>query len=134
MRVGIVYYSEKNKKFGELVKEMEKALTERGFQVQIVDLKTSKASISAFNFVMIGCDTISLFGGKLSDIMKNNVKQTLGITGKHCSVFSDGKFGSFKTLSNLMRLLEQQGLMIFSSSCLQSPAYAYKFAKEITVE
>ncbi|MBN2546055.1 MAG: hypothetical protein JXB50_09685 [Spirochaetes bacterium] len=134
MRVGIIYYADKNSKFIDLIKSIEKAITERGFQTQIINVKESKSSISMFNFIIIGCNNISMFGGKIPDQLKNTIKKSSGISGKHCFAFVDKKFGSFKTLSNLMKILEHEGVIIFSSEVLMTKDHAYRTAKEIIIE
>src|SRR4030042_1361246 len=105
MRIGIAYYADKNSKFIDLVKGIEKAVIERGFQAQIIDLKVTKSSLSMFNFLIIGCNTISMFGGKIPDQLRNSIKQSGNMSSKHCFAFVDKKLGSFKTLSNLMKIL-----------------------------
>lgn len=134
MRIGIAYFADKNSRFIELVKSIEKAVIERGHQAQIIDLKTAKASLSMFNFLIIGCNTLSMFGGKIPDQIKNSIKQSGGMSGKHCFAFVDKKLGSFKTLSNLMKILEQEGIIIFSSEVLLTKDHAYRTIKEIIIE
>jgi len=134
MRIGIAYYADKNSKFIDLVKGIEKAVIEKGFQAQLIDLKVTKSSLSMFNFLIIGCNTISMFGGKIPDQLRNSIKQSGNMSSKHCFAFVDKKLGSFKTLSNLMKILEQEGIIIFSSEVLQTKDHAYKITKEIIIE
>lgn len=134
MKVALLYCTDKNGKISSFAKEFERGLVERNFQVELKNIKDGSAPLSFYNFIIIGCYTSSIFGGKIDENMINFLKKSSGITGKHCFIFVDKKLGSFKTLSNLMRLLEKEGAIIFSSEEIKDKETAYRVAKKITIE
>jgi hypothetical protein len=133
MRVGIAFYADKNNNFINLAKNIEKGIIEQSHQAEIIDLKKSNTTLTGFEFIIFGVNSISLFGGKLPSGFLNRIASMGTISGKHCACFVDKKIGAFKTLQNFMKLLEKEGCLISSSEILSSPAFAYHYSKKITI-
>jgi len=133
MRVGIAYYADKNSSLIDIAKSLEKALVEEGHQTETVDLLKTDASLTRFNYIIFCINTTSLFGGKIPDGFKSRIRTMGMIEGKHCACIVDKKFGDFKTLSNMMKLLEKEGLLLCSSEIISSPDFAYFYGKKITI-
>jgi hypothetical protein len=133
VKVGIAYYAEKNAEFAAIAKGIEKALVEASHQVEIIDLVRSVDTLTKFNYIIIGVNSTAPFGGKIPVGFKSRIKSAGMIGGKHTACFTDKKFGSFKTLQNLMKLLETDGCLICSSEIISSPEFAYHYGKKISI-
>jgi len=55
------------------------------------------------------------------------------ISGKYCSAFVDKKMGDSKTLSNLMKNLEKEGLILCASQILTTHDHALKFGENLHI-
>lgn len=134
MKIGIIYFPDKKGKILEFSKEYERGLKERGFQVELIDGSKGEKNLLQYQFVIIGCYTASAFGGKIDLPIINFLKKSTGLLGKHCSCFVDKRIGSFRTLSNLMKLLEKEGVIMFSSEEIKDKNVAYQIATRMSIE
>jgi len=117
MRVAIIYYSVYNKKKIEnIAKTMVAPLENKGHNVTLINIQqTDKSRLSIYEFLIIGTESLSFFSSKISIEIKNYLNQVGNITGKKCYVWVIKKFFNQKTLNNLMKLLESQGLTMYLS-------------------
>ena len=133
MRIAIVYYADKNDNFINLIKGIEKGIIDQNHQTTIINLKDFNGSLTMYQHIIFGCNCTSLFGGKISDRFINKIKNSGMLSGKYCSAFVDKKFGDSKTLSNLMKYLEKEGIIVCASQIIISRDHGYNFGKNLHV-
>ena len=102
-------------------------------RVTIINMNDFNGSLTMYQHILFGCNCTSLFGGKISDKFINKIKNSGMLSGKYCSAFVDKKFGDSKTLSNLMKTLEREGIIVCGSQILSSHDHGYKFGKNLHI-
>lgn len=133
MMTAIAYYADKNENFINLVKGIEKGIIEQGQQATIINMKDFGGTLTMYKYIIIGCNCTSVFGGKIPEKLIYKIKNAGMLSGKYCSTFVDKKFGDSKTLNNLMKSLEKEGMIVCASQILTSKDHACDFAKNLHV-
>ncbi len=133
MIIAIVYYAEKNENFINLVKGIEKGIIDQGHQVTIINMKDFGGSLTMYKYIIFGCNCTTFFGGKISEKFIYKIKNAGMLSSKYCSAFVDKRFGDSKTLTNLMKSLEREGMIVCASQILTSKDHAYSFAKNLHI-
>ena len=133
MRIAIAYYVDKNENFINLVKGIEKGIIDQDHQVTIINMHDFSGTLTMYKHIIFGCNCTSLFGGKIPEKFIYKIKNCGMLSGKYCSAFVDKKFGDSKTLTNLMKSLEKEGIIVCASQIITSHDHGYKFGKELHV-
>ncbi len=137
MRAAVVFFSSASReRILGLAKSLSQGIGSQGHQVDLIDGdRDVNAKLTGYQYLAIGAEPLSGFGGKLPD----KVLQFLGsaglVSGKHSFAFvSKATFGSMKALSRLMRSMEKEGMLIKNSSVLASPQEAQEIGKRLHVK
>jgi hypothetical protein len=133
MIIALAYYADKNENFINLVKGIEKGIIEQGHQVTIINMKEYGGTLTIYKYIILGCNCTSAFGGRIPEKLIYKIKNFGMLSGKYCSAFVDKKFGDSKTLTNLMKSLEKEGMIVCSSQILTSNDHAYSYAKNLHI-
>ena len=131
MRIAIAYYVQKNNNFINLVKGIEKGIIDQNHQVTIINMYDFSSSLTMYKHIIFGCNCTSLFSGKIPEKFIYKIRNSGMLSGKYCSTFVDKKFGDSKTLSNLMKSLEREGIIVCASQIIMSHDHGYKFGKNL---
>jgi menaquinone-dependent protoporphyrinogen IX oxidase len=137
MRAAVVFFSSASRqRILELAKSLSQGIGAQGHQVDLIDGdRDVNAKLTGYQYLAIGAEPLSGFGGKLPD----KVQQFLGaaglVSGKHSFAFvSKTPFGSMKALSRLMKSMEKEGMLIRNSSVLSSVQEAQEIGKRLHVK
>ena len=133
MKVAICYYSTKKKELDEIAKGIERGISEQGHQTMLVNMLTNESKLSMNKYFVIGCNTVSLFRGKLPKGFVNKLENMGSIGGKHCMAFVNKKMGKASTLLNLMNTIEKQGLFVDYSEILANYKDGYLLGKKLHI-
>ena len=137
MRAAVVFFSSASRqRILALAKSLSQGIGAQGHQVDLIDGdRDVNAKLTGYQYLAIGAEPQSGFGGKLPD----KVTQFLGsaglVSGKHSFAFvSKTTFGSTKALGRLMKNMEKEGMLIKNSSVLSSPQEAQEVGKRLHVK
>jgi len=137
MRAAVVFFSSASReRILALAKSLSQGMGAQGHQVDLIDGdRDVNAKLTGYQYLAIGAEPQSGFGGKLPD----KVTQFLGsaglVSGKHSFAFvSKTTFGSTKALGKLMKNMEKEGMLIKNSSVLSSPQEAQEVGKRLHVK
>jgi hypothetical protein len=112
------------------------ALRERGAQVDVIDgAKTKDVKLTGHHFLAVGCDVRAAFGGKLPVELKGFLANSGLIAGKRCLAFvTQAPLGTPKTLLQLMKAMEGEGLLLRTSEVLANADDATLAGKRLKVD
>ena len=137
MRVGVVFIAEKNRdKLLNLAKALAKGIEAQGHQAEVIDgSRDSNSKLTIYNYVVVGTEPISLFGGKIPDRVAQFLSSAGMVSGKRCFAFVPKRpLGSTKALFRLMKAMEQEGMFLKSSEILQSDVEAEEIGKRLKLQ
>jgi hypothetical protein len=123
VRVAVVYFSKSTKTISDQAKALAASIEARGAQVDLIDgSKTHDAKLTGHHFLAIGCDVRSLFKGTLPRELKGFLANSGLISGKRSMAWvSSAPLGAQRTLLQLMRAMEGEGMLIRTSEVLAKP-------------
>jgi menaquinone-dependent protoporphyrinogen IX oxidase len=137
MRAAVVFFSSASReRVRALAKSLSQGIGEQGYQVDLIDGdRDVNAKLTGYQYLAIGAEPLSGFGGKLPDKVSQFLASAGMVSGKHSFAFvSKTTFGSMKALSRLMRSMEREGMLIKNSSVLASPQEAQEIGKRLHVK
>jgi menaquinone-dependent protoporphyrinogen IX oxidase len=133
MKVVVVSVPAKRRPPPSYAKSLAKGIEKAGNSVDIIDAWTEDGrKLPIYEYVVIAAEQTSLFGGKMPDALHGFLSASSGISGKRSAAFLH-KTCPFtgKGLSNLMRTMEKEGMLVNWSEVLLSEAQAEEIGKRI---
>jgi hypothetical protein len=137
MRAAVIFFSSASReRILALAKSLSQGIGEQGHQVDLIDGdRELNARLTGYQYLAIGAEPLSGFGGKLPDKIPQFLSSAGMVSGKHSFAFvSKTTFGSMKALSRLMKSMEKEGMLIKNSSILSSPQEAQEIGKRLHVK
>lgn len=137
MRVCIIFAG--SDKEGRKLKELATALArginaqDQSASVEIFNMYTEQGkNISFYDYYVIGSEAINFFGGKIPHAIKDFLRQCGNISGKRCFCFVNKKgLRCQKTLSVLMKTIENEGAFITNFEIIKSSSLAQAYGKRL---
>ncbi len=137
MRVGVVFIAEKSRdKLMNLAKALARGVESQGHHADVMDgSRDLTTKLTIYNYVAVGTEPISLFGGKIPDRVAQFLSSAGMVSGKRCFAFVPKKaFGSTRALFRLMQAMEKEGMFLKSSEILQSEVEAEEIGKRLKLQ
>jgi len=137
MRAAVIFFSSASRqRILALAKSLSQGIGEQGHHVDLIDGdRDVNAKLTSYQYLAIGAEPLSGFGGKLPDKVPQFLASSGMVSGKHSFAFvSKASFGSMKALSRLMKSMEKEGMLIKNSSILSSPQEAQEIGKRLHVK
>lgn len=128
VRVGVLIFSgaSSKDKMMNLGRGLGKGLETQGAQVEIIDFTRGReVKLTAFHYIVVGCDVRSLFKGKLPHELSEVLASAGNLLGKKSFAFVPKAFmGAETTLLKLMSAMEKEGMMVQYSEIFARPEEA----------
>jgi len=123
VRVAVIYFSKSSKMVPEQAKALAASIEARGAQVDLIDgSKAHDAKLTGHHFLAIGCDVRSVYKGTLPRELKGFLASSGLISGKRSMAWvCSAPFGAPRTLLQLMRAMEGEGMLIRTSEIFAKP-------------
>lgn len=120
----------------EVAKALSKGLESQGHSVEIYNAYTdSDKKLTFFDYVIIGSSATTTFGGKIPEVIASYLNRCGQISGKRCFAFvTKGGIRSQKTLSTLMKVMEEEGMYLKYSEVFKNSQSAYALGKRLNIE
>jgi menaquinone-dependent protoporphyrinogen IX oxidase len=127
--------TKENGKIKEIAKALCEGIASQGHIVDVFDmtLETGKI-VSYYDYLVIGTEATTFFGGKIPTSVSSFLKGAGSISGKRCLAFiTKGGVRSMKTLQNLMRTMESEGMYLKKSELISKTDYARAVGKHLKI-
>ncbi|MBN1646434.1 MAG: hypothetical protein JW874_00255 [Spirochaetales bacterium] len=137
MNIAIVFFRGiDTEKIIQLSHSLSRGLESQGHIVNIIDGdKESDKRLSSYKYIVIGASSSTFFGGKLDSKIAKFLANAGMVQGKRSSAFIFKKgLRCEKTLLQLMKIMETEGMYLKNSDIIQSEAAAEYFGKKLHVE
>lgn len=133
MRIGIISAPAQRKPPPDYVTALQKGMAAMGHHVDIIDAWTEDGfRLPGYEYIVVTAEQISLFGGKMPEVLPKLLSLGSGVGGKRCAAFLR-KTGPFthKGLANLMRTMEKEGMLVNWSDVILNAPHAEALGKRI---
>ena len=136
MKVAVVFFAEKKRDILlNISKALAKGIEAQGHQVDIIDgCKENNIKLTVHKYIAIGAESASLFTGKISDKISFFLGSVGSIAGKRSFAYVIKSINSFKTLSNLMKVMEKEGMFLNNSTVFVTPEEALELGSQLQIK
>ena len=134
MRIAVVSIPSQRKEVPEYVKSLAKGMESMGHRVDILDGWTEDGfRLPGYEYISVCAEAVSFWGGKMPEALPKILGCGSGLVGKKSAAFlkKTGPFFINKALSNLMKAMEREGMLINWSEILLNPPHAEALGKRI---
>ncbi len=136
MRVGVIYFfNNENKKFTKIIGSLAEGLRAQGHQVDIINGNIDiNARLSVYNYIALGAESISFFGGKINSSVSTFLGNAGLVRGKRAYAFTLGSTLRLqKTLRTLMGIMEHEGIYLKKSDVIKNWEDAFNIGKKLHI-
>jgi hypothetical protein len=133
MRIAIVSVP-RQRGVPEYVKSLAKGMESMGHRVDIIDAWTEDGMrLPGYEYITVCAEAVSFWGGKMPDPLSRVLGAGSGLVGKKGAAFikKTGPIFITKSLWNLMKAMEKEGMRINWSEIILNPAHAEALGKRI---
>ena len=133
MRVIIISAPAKRAAPPDYVRSLAKGMESMGHRVDVLDAWTEDwFRLPGYEYVVVTAESVSLFGGKMPEVLAKILGQGSGLVGKKGAGFLR-KTGPFtgKAMGNLMRTMEKEGMIVNWSDIILNAPHAEALGKRI---
>ncbi|MDR2134188.1 MAG: hypothetical protein LBP27_03705 [Treponema sp.] len=115
------------------VKSLARGMESMGHRVDIVDAWTEDGlRLPAYEYIAVVTEAVSFFSGKISEALPKMLAGGSGLGGKKSAAFvKKGGLFTARSLANLMRVMEKEGMLVNWSDVLFGPSHAEAIGKRI---
>jgi hypothetical protein len=133
MRIAVISAPAARKAVPDYVTALAKGMESMGHRVDVLDAWTEDGfRLPGYEYIAVIAESVSLFGGKLPGVIPRMLAAGGSLGGKKSAAFlkKTSPFTS-KALSNLMRAMEKEGMLVNWSDIILSAAQAEFLGKRI---
>ena len=136
MQVCIVYAGKDRNggKLKEIAGAFANGMEAQGHQADVLNAYDADSRLTRYDYVVLGAEPVSFFSARIPEIVKKFLAQSGTITGKRCMAFITGGLRKGKTLQNLMKAMEGEGMILKLSEVIKKPDEAMAIGKRLNVE
>jgi hypothetical protein len=104
-----------------------------GHRVDIMDAWTEDGfRLPGYEYIAIAAEAVSFFSGKIPEPLPRFLSAGSGLGGKKSAAFiKKGGLFTGRALTNLMRAMEKEGMLVNWSDILFNPSHAESLGKRI---
>ena len=133
MRIAVVS-APRRKGIPEYIKSLAKGMEAMGHRVDIIDAWTEDGMrLPGYEYIAVCAESTGLWGGKVPDILSRVLGAGSGLVGKKSAAFvrKTGPIFITKTLWNVMKAMEKEGMKVNWSEIILNPSHAEALGKRI---
>jgi hypothetical protein len=133
MRIAIVSAPRQREGIPGYVSSLAKGMESMGHRVDTLDAWTEDGMrLPGYEYIVVVAQSIGYFSGKLPEALSKMLGAGSGLGGKRSAAFVK-KSGLFtgRTLFNVMKAMEKEGMRVNWSDILLNPAHAEALGKHI---
>ncbi len=136
MRVAIVYFESGNRDVKKIAEALSRGISSENHITELIngEFETDKR-LTSFDYIVFGSSPVSFFSGKISNKISTYLKNSGTLTGKRSYAFVRKKgVASSRSLGNLMKEMEKEGMMLKVSDILTSVDEAEIIGKKLHIK
>jgi len=133
MRIAVVSAPAARKEPPDYIKSLAKGMESMGHRVDIINAWTEDGmKLPAYEYIAVVTEPLSAFSGKIPAIISRVLKAGSSVAGKKSAAFVK-KTGLFtnRAFSNLMKTMEEEGMIVNWSDILFNGPHAEALGKQI---
>ncbi len=136
MQVCVLYAGKvrDNDKLKAISEALARGIAGNGHTVDVINMYTEEKRLTVYDYVIIGSEPVSFFSASLPAVIKKYLAQAGTVSGKRSMAFISGGLRKNKTLLNLMKLMESEGMYLKLSEVINKPEEAQAVGKRLNVE
>lgn len=125
-----------NSSIKSIANALAKGIEQQNHIADIIDIRLEGSKIiSYYDYVIVGCEAINAFGGKIPQNVSTFLKNCGSISGKRCMAFvTKPGIRSNKTLQTLMKTMEGEGMYLKTSDVITKDTMAMAIGKRLHIE
>ncbi|MDR0623226.1 MAG: hypothetical protein LBG10_02220 [Treponema sp.] len=133
MRIVVISAPAARKAPPEYVTALARGMESMGHRVDIMDAWTEDGfRLPGYEYIAIAAEAVSFFSGKIPEPLPRFLSAGSGLVGKKSAAFiKKGGLFTNRALSNLMRAMEKEGMLVNWSDILFNPSHAESLGKRI---
>ena len=134
MRIAVVSVPAQRKGIPEYVKSLARGMEAMGHRVDVLDAWTEDGfRLPGYDYVAVCAEAVSPWGGKMPEPLQKVLSVGSGLVGKKSAAFLKKTSPLFinKALTNLMKAMEKEGMLINWSEILINSSQAQALGKRI---
>ncbi|MDR1099564.1 MAG: hypothetical protein LBL28_03700 [Treponema sp.] len=133
MRIVVISAPAVRKAPQDYVVSLAKGMEAMGHRVDVLDAWTGDGfRLPGYDYIAVAAEAVSFFSGKIPPSLAPLLATGSSIGGKKSAAFiKKGGLFSGRALSNLMRIMEKEGMLINWSDILLNAAHAEELGKRI---
>jgi len=125
MRIAVISVPGQRRGIPDYVNSLARGMESMGHRVDIVDAWTEDGfRLPGYEYIAVCAEAVSLWGGIMPDVLPKIRGVGSGLVGKKSGAFlkMTGPFFSTRALSDLMKAMEKEGILInWSEIILNAP-------------
>jgi len=133
MRIAVISAPSRRRTPPDYVQAVAKGMELMGHRVDIIDAWTDDGMrLPGYEYIAIVTEAMSLFSAKIPEVIPRILSNSSGIGGKKSAAFvKKGGLRCNRTLSNVMKAMEKEGMMVNWCDILLNPPHAEAMGKRI---
>ncbi|MFP4364285.1 MAG: hypothetical protein ACLFR1_10505 [Spirochaetia bacterium] len=134
MKVAVIYFpARKREKLLSVTKALAAGIEAQGAEVDIIDgLRDVNTKLTMYKYIAVGTEPLSIIGGKLLKEIQPFLGSSGMVAGKRSFAFIlKAGLSSTKTLQNLMKVMESEGMYLKYSEIFSNPEEAEEIGKQL---
>jgi hypothetical protein len=133
VRIAVISAPAVRKAPPEYVKALAKGMESMGHRVDIIDAWTGDGyPLPGYEYIAVAAEANSFFSGRIPEVVSRVLSAGSGIGGKKSAAFiRKGSLFTARALSNLMRAMEREGMLVNWSEILLGASHAEALGKRI---
>ncbi len=136
MQVAVLYAARTREggNLEKLAKAMAKGIEGQGHQVDVINMYESGTRLTIYDYIVIGSEPVSFFSANVPSAVSKFLAGAGTISGKRCLAFISGGLRKGRTLQNLMKTMEHEGMYLKLSEVIKKEDEALAIGKRLNVE
>jgi len=133
MRIAVISAPAKRQAPPDYVKSLARGMELMGHRIELIDAWTDNGMrLPGCDYIALAAEPISFFSGKIPDIVPKVLSAGSGLVGKKSAAFvKKGGLRPGRALSNLMKAMEKEGMLVNWSDILINAPHAEAMGKRI---
>jgi hypothetical protein len=133
MRIAVISVPARRSGVPEYVKSLAKGMEAMGHRADVIAAWTEDGfRLPGYEYIVVTAEGVSFFSGKIPDALPKILSAGSGLVGKKSAAFiKKGGLFTGRALSNVMRAMEKEGMLVNWSEILLNPSHAEALGKRI---
>jgi hypothetical protein len=133
MRIAVISAPAARKAPPEYVRALAKGMESMGHRADVIDAWTDDGMrLGGYEYIAVCTEPASVFSAKIPGVIAKVLAAGSSLGGKKSAAFvKKGGLRTAKTLANLMRAMEKEGMTVNWSDILLNPPHAEAMGKRI---